>query len=138
MRDTRSYTAYHPQWLRRPVSTYWWLERPTYIAFILREISSVFVAWSVVFLLLLVRAVDQGDETYRQFLAWSATPAVAAINVLSLLFVLFHAMTWFNLAPAAMVVHVGGRKVPGLLIAGSNYGGLVVASALVGWLLLGG
>jgi fumarate reductase subunit C len=137
MRENPSYTPYHPSWLRRPVSTYWWLERPTYVAFILREISSVFVAWSVVFVLLLVRAVGQGDDAYRQFLAWAATPAIASLNVVSLLFVLFHAMTWFNLAPSAMVVHLGGRKLPGVLIAGANYGGLVVASALIGWLLLG-
>ena len=50
-----------PQWYREPVSTWWWLRRRSYVAFILREVSSVFVAWSVVFLLLLVHAVGQGD-----------------------------------------------------------------------------
>ena len=50
---------------------------------------------------------------------------------------MFHAITWFNLAPKAMVVRVGGTRVPGLLIAGSNYLAWAIASALVGWLLLG-
>jgi len=36
------YTAYHPRWLRPHVSTYWWLRKRSYFAFILREISSVF------------------------------------------------------------------------------------------------
>ena len=42
------------------MSTYWWLEKRAYLLFILRELSSVFVAWFVVFLLLLVAAVSQG------------------------------------------------------------------------------
>ena len=54
------------------MSTYWWLERWSYLAFILRELSSIFVAWFVVYLLLLVRAVSQGESGYRQFLSWSA------------------------------------------------------------------
>ena len=42
------YTEYHPRWLRQHVSTYWWLGKWSYFAFILREISSLFVAWAVV------------------------------------------------------------------------------------------
>ena len=36
-------------------------ERGSYLAFILRELSSIFVAWFVVYLLLLVRAVEPGS-----------------------------------------------------------------------------
>ena len=109
----KPYTEYHPRWLRPRVSTYWWLQRRAYLKFILRELSSVFVAWFVVFLLLLVRAVSQGAPAYEQFLQWAAHPLVLVLNVVSLLFVVFHAVTWFNLAPQAMVVHVGGKRVPG-------------------------
>ena len=48
MNEPARYTPYHPRWLRSTVSTYWWLERRPYFLFILREISSVFVAWFVV------------------------------------------------------------------------------------------
>src|SRR5918999_1220476 len=120
MRARVPYTEYHPQWHRHPMSTYWWLQRRAYVAFVAREISSVFIAWSVVLLLMLVRAVGQGEDSYRQFLAWAATPAVLLLNVVSLAFVLFHAVTWFNLAPSALVVRVRGRRVPGALIAASN------------------
>ena len=54
-----------------------------------------------------------------------------ALNVVALLFVLFHAVTWFNLAPAAMVVNVGGRRVPDALIVGGNYAAWAAASALI-------
>ena len=48
----------------------------------------------------------------------------------------FHAVTWFNLAPKAMVVEVGGRRLPGALIAGANYAAWAVVSAVLAWLLL--
>ena len=120
------------------MSTYWWLERRSYFAFIMREVSSVFIAWLVVFLMLLVRAVGRGDASYQQFLDWSGQPLLVALNILSLSFVVFHAITWFNLAPKAIVVHVRQRPVPGHLIALSNYLAWAVASALVAWLILGG
>ena len=96
------------------MSTYWWLGARSYLAFILRELSSIFVAWFVVYLLLLVRAVSQGASSYQAFLDWSGRPRVVlALNIVSLLFVVFHAITWFNLAPKAMVVRVGNTRVPG-------------------------
>ena len=130
-------TEYHPRWFRRRVSTYWWLERRSYLAFILRELSSVFVAWSVVYLLLLVRAVSRGESRYEQFLAWSGSPVVLVINAVSLCFVALHAITWFNLAPQAMAVRVLGKRVPGTLITASNYVAWALASALVVWFVLG-
>ena len=129
------YTDYHPTWQRRRMSTYWWLERRTYVAFVAREVSSVFIAWAVVFLLMLVRAVAQGPDSYREFLSWAATPALLLLNVVSLAFILFHAITWFNLAPAALVVHVRGRKLPGRFIAASNYAEFIAACAVIAWLL---
>jgi fumarate reductase subunit C len=120
------------------MSTYWWLRRWTHLRFILRELSSVFVAWFVVYLLLLLRATRDGATSYTQFLEWSASPAVVFANVVAFGFVVFHAVTWFNLAPKAMVVRFGGRRVPGVLVAGSNYAAWVIASAGLAWLLLGG
>src|SRR2546422_2064129 len=58
------YTEYHPRWYRTHVSTWWWLARWPYLKFILREISSVFVAWFVAVLLLLIRALSHGPHAY--------------------------------------------------------------------------
>ena len=138
MSEKHPYTPYHPHWYRPRMSTWWWLQRSSYFVFILRELSSIFVAWSVVFLLLLIRAVSQGDDSYQQFLGWSRSPVMVLLNLVSLCFVVFHAVTWFNLAPQAMVLRAGGKRVPGSLIAVSNYVAWALSSALVAWLLLGG
>jgi fumarate reductase subunit C len=137
--ETRpSYTEFHPRWYRRRISPYWWLERPSYVAFIARELSSVFIGWFVVYLLLFIRAVKAGPGAYSDFLIWARSPWLVAINVVSLLFVTFHALTWFNLAPKALVLHFRGKKVPGAWVAGANYAAWAVVSVLVAWLVLGG
>ncbi|HEV3258897.1 MAG TPA: hypothetical protein VG013_18650 [Gemmataceae bacterium] len=138
MNHPPAYTEYHPRWYRSRMSTYWWLQRASYLTFILRELSSIFVAWFIVYLLLLVRAVSQGPLPYRDFLNWAGSPGIVVLNLVSLFFVVFHAMTWFNLAPQAMVVHLRGQRVPGSWIAASNYLAWALVSALVVWLILGG
>ena len=137
MNTPTGYTEYHPRWYRTRVATLWWLRRRSYLLFILRELSSVFVAWFVVFLLLLIHAVGRGDEKYQRFLHWAADPWVIAVNVVALVFVLLHAVTWFNLAPKAMVVRLRGKRVPSAWITGSNYLAWAAVSALVAWLVLG-
>ena len=49
----------------------------------------------------------------------------------------YHAITFFDAAPQAMVVHVGRTRVPGHLVLAGHYVAWVAASVLVGWLLLG-
>lgn len=137
MNDGAGYTSHHPRWLRTRVSTYWWLQRRSYVVFILREVSSVFVAWFVIFFLLLVHAVGSGDAPYQRFLVWAGHPLVLLLNTMSLLFVILHAVTWFNLAPQAMAVRFRGRRVRPLWIAAPNYLAWAIVSAAVVWLLVG-
>jgi len=137
MGDGHVDAAYHPRWLRPHVSTYWWLQKPSYLVFILREASCMFVAWFVLYLLWLIRAVAGGAPAYRQFLDWSATPWVLLLNAVTVVFVAFHAVTFFQAAPQAMVLHVGGRRVPTHLVLAGHYAAWVAASAVVCWLLTG-
>jgi fumarate reductase subunit C len=136
MNQHAAYTPYHPRWHRTRVSTYWWLGRRSYFLFILRELSSLAVAWFVVCLLLLVRAVSGGDAAYQQFLEWTRHRVVLALAIAAFAFVCLHAVTWFNLAPQAMVVRIAGRRVPGWIIAASNYAALAVTTAVVVAMLL--
>jgi len=132
-----SYTEFHPRWHRPHFPVFWWVHRRSYLAFVVRELTSVFVAWSVVFLLLLVRAVSQGPEPYRRFLDWSSTWWVVTLNVVTLSLVLLHAVTWFNLAPKAMAVRARGRRVPNTWITGAHYLAWALVSAIAAWVVLG-
>ena len=127
-----------PRTFRSRMSTYWWVGRWSYLKFILRELSSVFVAWFVILTLLQISALKRGPVDYMQFQKWLRNPILVALNILSLFFVIFHAITWFNLAPKAMAIRLGGKRVPGVLIAMPNYVAWLVISAAIGWLLLRG
>jgi fumarate reductase subunit C len=117
------------------ISTWWWTRKRSYTVFVLRELSSVFIAWFVVFLVLLVYNVSRSEAAYRGFLDWASAPWVIALNVLSLLFALLHTVTWFALTPQAMEVRIDDWKVPGFHILAGQYTGLVVVSLFVLWLV---
>jgi len=131
-------TEYLPRSYHTRVSTYWWLKRWAYLKFILREASSVFVAWTVVMTLLQIRALARGPADYAEFQNWLRSPLLLALNAVSLAFVVFHTVTWFNLAPKAMVVRLRGKRLPNLAIAGPNFAAWLVISAAVTWILLRG
>jgi fumarate reductase subunit C len=131
-----SYTPFHPRWYRPHVSVYWWLGEWHYLKFILRELSSVFVAVVVIETLMLIRALSDGPEAYAHFLECMQNPLVLVLNVISFFFVVFHTITWFNLAPSAMPVRLGGKRVPDVLVAAPSYVVWIVVSAFVSWMVL--
>jgi fumarate reductase subunit C len=133
---TPPYTLNHPRWYRKRVSTYWWLQRWEYLRFVLREISSVFVAWFVLLTIVQLYAASRGSDAYSDFLDFLKNPFVIVFNVISFLFVVFHSITWFNLSARAMSIRIGGKKVPGFMISGPNFAAWLVISAVIAWLLL--
>jgi fumarate reductase subunit C len=133
-----AYTPYHPRWYRRRVSVWWWLESRSYSGFVLRELTSVFVALFALVLLGEIRALARGPEAYARFVARLHSPLFLALNAVALLFVLVHSVTWFNLAPKAMVVRLGGKRLPDAFVAGANYAAWIVLSAAVAAILLRG
>jgi len=120
---------------RRPISVCWGPRKRTYFLFVMRELSSLFIAWLVLYLLLLISAVDHGPAAYADFLDRAASPWLVVLNVVAFGFVLLHTVTWFSLTPQAMVVSVRGRRVPAAAIIAGQYAGLVVVSVLVYWLV---
>jgi len=130
------YTLYHPRWYRRRVSVWWWLQNRAYAGFVLRESTSVFVAFFALVLLWEVRALAQGPEPFARFQARLGSPLFVVLHAVAFLFVLLHAITWFNLAPSAMVVRLGGKRVPDWVIVAGNYAAWVVLSVAVAALLL--
>jgi len=131
-------TEYLPKSYRPRVSTYWWLARWAYLKFILREASCVFVAWTVILTLIGIRALTRGPADYAEFEKWLRTPILLTLNIISFFFVVFHAVTWFDLAPKAMAVRVRGKRLPSVAIAAPNYVVWIAISVAVAWILLRG
>src|SRR5947209_12590056 len=129
-------TEFHPRWYREPVSTYWWIGSWRYSIFILRELTSVAVAWTVVIVLLLLRALLHGPDAYARWIHRMESLPLIVLNALVFCFLLLHTITWFNLAPRAMPVRVKGKRVPEVLVAAPNYVLWVAASAVIAWFVL--
>jgi fumarate reductase subunit C len=130
------YTLYHPRWYRRRVSVWWWLRKWSYAGFVLRELTSVFVAFFALVYLWRLWALAHGPEAYARFLARLATPLFLTLDTVAFLFVLFHTITWLNLTPKAMVVRWRGVRVPDAVIIGVNYAAWLVLSGVVAFVLL--
>jgi fumarate reductase subunit C len=106
------------------------------MAFIGRELTSVFVAYSAVLLVVLVVALDRGEGAYLEVMGWLSRPAVVGAHVLVLFVVLFHTITWLNLAPMAIVAKIGGRRVPASVVLLGHYAAWAVCTGFVAWVLI--
>ena len=136
--DHVHYTPYHPRWYRRRMSVWWWLKNRAYAKFVLREMTSVFVAFFAILYLWQLRALAEGPDAYARFVARLKSPLFLTVDIVALVFVLFHTITWFNLTPTAIVVRMKGKRVPDRIVAGSNYVVWVVLSAIVAWIFTRG
>lgn len=124
-----------PSYQRR-MSVFWWVHKRSYFLFVMRELSSLFVAWFVIYLLMFIAAVGGGAEKYDAFLDRASSPLFLVVNAVALAFLVLHTITWFALTPQAMVLDLGGRRVPGVLIIVAQYVGLAAVSAFIYWLVV--
>lgn len=104
--------------------------------FIIRELTSIFVAVYAVILLLQLNALRHGPEAWEALIATFSTPSSIILHFVIFVFVLYHTITWFKLAPSAMVVKIGKKKVPGAAIIAGNFVMWLVFSAAILWLIL--
>ena len=122
----------------RPMPATWWLKRSSYLLFMLRELSSVFVAGYVVLFLLIIRSLSQGPAQYEGLMAALRSPLAILFHVVALAFALLHTITWFNLTPKAMAVWRGEERLPAAMMIIPNYVGWVVVSGVIAWFVLAG
>ena len=138
MKSNPAYREFHPRWYRTRVSPYWWLSQWSYTKFMLRELSSVFVAYFVVITLMQVQALRQGGAEYAAFQEFMAHPLVVLLNVVAFLFLLLHTITWFHLTPRVIVLRLRGKRLPDAWTIAPSYVGWFVISGVVAWFVLGG
>ena len=121
---------------RKKLPILWWTQKWSHLIFIARELTSLAVAYFVIVILFLMRALSKGEEAYHEFMTLLKSPGMIFLSFFVLGGLLFHSISWFNLAPKAMVIKVGKNKVPDVFIALSNYVGWIVISVMLAWFLL--
>lgn len=113
----------------RQHSRTWFVQRWPYRIFMLRELSSVFIAAYVVVLLLLVTKVHDGRHAFNELDQTLKSPGLFVFNSVVLLFALLHSATWFQAVPKALPLRRGENKVPPVLLIGAHYALMLVLSA---------
>ncbi len=131
------YEMFHPKWYRKQLPIFWWLEKPAYAKFITRELTSLAVGYAALLIMLEIWVLSRGPEAHERFRNLLASPPVLVFHGVVLLFLLFHSVTWFNLAPKALSVRLGRRRVPDAVVLAGHYASWLIATALVVWSLLG-
>ncbi len=121
----------------RPVSNTWWLEKKQYILFVIRELTSIFVAGYCLFLLFFILKIGNENQTYNSLIIFLKSPLILVLHLISFPFILYHTITWFNLTPKIMVLQIGEEKAPKELIAGLVYISWGLLSLILIWLILG-
>lgn len=121
----------------KPPAT-WWLRNANYFLFMLRELSSVFIALFLVVFLVQLHRLPEGPGAYAAYLETLRAPGWIAFHVVALAFALYHSVTWFNLSGVVQVVRLGERQVPPRLVAAASFALWVVVSIVLLWFLLRG
>lgn len=132
------YTRHHPRWYRPRMPIFWWLRGRPYVLFITRELTALAVGYAALLLLLEVWMLGRGPEAHAALRAWLHHPGVIAFHAFVLLATVYHAITWIGLAPRALVLRLGNRRVPPGLVLAAHYGAWAMVSAALLWLLAGG
>lgn len=115
----------------RPMTARWWLSNPFYIKYMLREATCLFVGGYSLTLLYGLYALKQGPYVWDAYLQALASPLALLFHALALLMSMYHSITWFGLAPKAMHLQLGDKKVPDGLIEGGHFAAFVVASVAI-------
>jgi len=118
-------------YVRDVATTSWWLARPRYLHYMVREASCIFIgAYTGVLVVGLVR-LAQGRAAYEGFLDAINTPLSIVFHLVVLAFALTHSITWFKLTPKAMPLRLAGSRVPGSAIIGAHYVGWAVVTVAI-------
>jgi fumarate reductase subunit C len=124
--------------LKRPVSPLDYFRKGPYFVFMLRELTSLFNALYLVFLLLLLHKLGAGREAYAAFLGLLWSPGMIGLHVVALGFSILHTVTWFNATGKAIVIRRGGERLPDAALAVPNYVAWALVSLFLFWIVLRG
>lgn len=122
---------------RKRLGPTWWLGNRHYTMYMLRELTSFFVAVFSIFYIwqLGLQAVDPAG--YRAYLDLLHNPFMIVFSVIALGFTLYHSLTWFYLTGQVVPIRVGRRTTTPAQALVVNVALMLIISFAVVKVLLG-
>jgi fumarate reductase subunit C len=121
----------------RPLSkTTWYMRKGRYRIYMLREMTCLLVGfYSFLVIFGLAALADNSAQRWDGFLAAQQTLPMILVHGFALIyFLIYQTFAWFELAPKAMPLQVGEKKLPDSYIVIAHYIAWAVLSALIFWL----
>ena len=121
----------------RPISkTTWYMRNGRYKVYMRREMTCLLVAVYSVLLIVGLAALAEGSaESWDVFLTSQQNPIMVGFHALALVyFLVYQTFAWFELAPKAMPLRLGEKKLSDSYIVIAQYIVWVVLSRLIFWL----
>ena len=123
----------------RPIPGLWWVGYRPYFLFMIRELTSVFILLFAVRLLTGLCALAEGKGAWDAWVAQGTGSGTMAIGgIISLAFVLYHSITWFQAGAVVTPLKIGEYKVPILFFVLGNLGLVALVTLIIGYFSLGG
>ena len=109
----------------------WWRRRAVHRRYMLREASALFVTAYALLLLAGLACLLRGEAAYAAWRALLASPVSIGLHVLALPFLVYHAVTWFQVMPKT-----APRLpfAPGLITAAGLAASAALSLLIVAWL----
>jgi len=119
----------------RPMSkTTWYMRNGRYKVYMLREMTCLLVGFYS-FLVIFGLAALSSAERWNAFLASQQNVAMIAFHGFALIyFLIYQTFAWFELAPKAMPLQIGEKKLSDSYIVIAHYIVWAVLSAFIFWL----
>jgi fumarate reductase subunit C len=116
--------------------TTWYMRKGRYRIYMLREMTCLLVGfYSFLVIFGLAALADNSAERWDGFLAAQQTLPMILVHGFALIyFLIYQTFAWFELAPKAMPLQVGEKKLPDSFIVIAHYIAWAVLSALIFWL----
>ena len=123
---------------RKQISRTWWLRNRRYALFMLREVSSIFLALFVILYLVQLALLVAEPDLYNRYLTLMRTPGWIALHIVILAFALLHTFTWLSSLPAVQTVRVRGKEAPRREVWLAGLIGWLAVSVGIGLVILRG
>ena len=111
----------------------WWTRQRRYFLYIVREFTALPLALWLLWFLVEIKRAGAGEAGYVPH----GSTAFVIFSVICLLFALYHSVTFLSLAGVIIHLKVFDRPVPSGLIVASQFGLWLVASLVIGAVLIG-
>lgn len=123
----------------KPMPRSWFLRNSFHTLYMVREGTSLFVGAYSLILMWGLASLVKGEAAWNGWLAHMQCPVMTVVHVVALLAALYHAITWFSLAPKAMHLQKGDRKLEDTPVVIAHYVAFVIATVvIIGFVAWGG